>query len=118
MYVYLKDVVALGSELTHSGSPTTLKLTFWVSGTNPSTLDRNRARAHQNGEPNQTEREVADGLKEKTSLLALHAGECTVHNSMHTQYQCVLFLYLREDVALGFDIRRDRRQLHLPIKCF
>ena len=30
---------------------TILKLTFWVSGTNPSTFDRKRARAHRIAEP-------------------------------------------------------------------
>jgi hypothetical protein len=37
--------------LPHSGWPTILKLTCWVRGTNPSTLEGERARAHQIGEP-------------------------------------------------------------------
>jgi hypothetical protein len=32
--------------------------TCWVCGTDPSTLDRERARAHQIGEPKQTETAV------------------------------------------------------------
>ena len=37
--------------LPHSGSPTILVLTCWVSGTNSSTLVKQRARSHQTGEP-------------------------------------------------------------------
>ena len=36
--------------LPHSGWPTILKLTFWVCGTNPPSLEQNRARALLVGE--------------------------------------------------------------------
>ena len=38
--------------------PTILKLTFWVHGANPSTVERKRAHAHQISEPKHTLTEV------------------------------------------------------------
>ena len=46
-----------GRALPHSGGP--LRLTCWVCGTQPSSLERERARAHQTGEPKWTGREQA-----------------------------------------------------------
>ena len=41
-----------------TGRELILKLTCWARGTNPLTLGRTRARAHQVGEPKETETEV------------------------------------------------------------
>ena len=48
--------------LTWVDYQTILKLTCWVCGTNSSTLERERARAHKIGEPEQTEIEL-DSLR-------------------------------------------------------
>ena len=42
-------------DLLDLGGPNLLKLTRWFSGTNRSTLERKRVRAHQIGEPRKTD---------------------------------------------------------------
>ena len=49
--------------LPHSGWPTFLKLTCWISGTTPSALSGTRARSHQIGERLTNPRRVCTGRR-------------------------------------------------------
>ena len=53
----------------YSGWPTFLKLTCWGCGTNPSTLEWERARAHYIGEPKSTETELGHVAHEACAML-------------------------------------------------
>jgi len=61
--------------LTRVDCQTILRLTCWVRGTNPSTLERKRARAHQIGMPKQTDTELECGhLSPARRMGGAHAG--------------------------------------------